>query len=143
MPSIETTRFGSVEVSEHMIVHFPNGLLGFPEEKNYIFLEHRPDSPFMWLQSLDRPDLAFVLTDPFWVKKDYLKDLSPAEKRLFQGESGGEVQVFVLVTIPRDRVREVTVNLLGPLVLEVDHRVGRQIVLPSTGYSTRYPIPTK
>lgn len=140
MASIQTTRFGKIEIEEDKIIHFPQGLLGFPMQKHYILFEHKPHSPFFWLQSVDRPDLAFVLTNPFLVEKDYLKDVMEAEESLFQAVSGGQVSIFVLVTIPPGKVKDMTVNLIGPLVIEVDNRLGRQIVLPNSGYSHQHPL---
>lgn len=143
MASIQTTRFGTIETEDDNIIHFPQGLLGFPMQKNYLLFEHKPNSPFFWLQSVDRPDLAFVLTNPFLVEKDYLKDVMEAEEKLFKAGSGGGVSVFVLVTIPPGKAEDMTVNLLGPLVIEVDSRLGRQIVLPNSGYSHQHPIVTR
>jgi len=141
--NIETTRFGNVAIDETKIIHFPEGLLGFPEQKDYVLLEHKSDSPFFWLQSVDRPDLAFILTNPFFLDKDYLKNLSPNEETLFQCREGDSVSVFALVTIPPGKVEEMTVNLLGPVVVETEARVGRQVVIPNSGYSHRHPFPQK
>ena len=141
--NIKTTRFGDVAIDETRTLHFPEGLLGFPEQKDYVLLEHKSDSPFFWLQSVDRPDLAFILTNPFLLDKDYLKNLSPNEEILFQCREGDSVSVFVLVTIPPGKVEEMTVNLLGPVVVEAEARVGRQVVIPNSGYSHRHPLPQK
>lgn len=143
MRKITTTRFGNVEIDEDRVIHFPEGLLGFPEQKHYALLEHTPASPFCWLQSMERPDLAFVLTNPFFVDNDYLKNLSTNEAALFQDPKGGEVSVFALVTIPPGKVEEMTVNLLGPLVIEEKTRIGRQVIIASAGYSHRHPFLSK
>jgi flagellar assembly factor FliW len=137
MLGIETTRFGRLEVEENRVIHFPEGLLGFPERKKFIMLDHKPDSPFCWLQALDAPGLAFVLTNPFLVKKDYLQNLSKEEEVYFQG-NGGDLIVFALVTIPPGRAEEMTVNLLGPLVIDVGTRTGRQVILAHADYNHRH-----
>ncbi|MFZ7113276.1 MAG: flagellar assembly protein FliW [Desulfatiglandales bacterium] len=139
--NIETTRFGRIEIDETRVIDFPEGLLGFPEQKRYVLLEHRPDSPFCWLQSVDQPELAFVLTNPFLVDRNYLKDLSPGEAALLGGKKGDLVTVFALVTIPPGQVEKMTVNLIGPLIIEADTRTGRQVVLPNSGYSHNQPFP--
>ncbi len=141
--NIKTTRFGDVAIDETRTLHFPEGLLGFPEQKDYVLLEHKSDSPFFWLQSVDRPDLAFILTSPFLLDKDYLKNLSPNEETLFQCREGGGISVFALVTIPSGKVEEMTVNLLGPLVIEEETRIGRQVVIANAGYSHRHPFFSK
>jgi flagellar assembly factor FliW len=140
MLSVQTTRFGTIEIEENRTIHFPEGLLGFPHRKDYIILEHKPGSPFCWLQSMDRPDLAFVVVNPFLVKTDYLEDLSPEERAFFTQKSKDDLIVFALVTIPRDDVEKMTVNLLGPLVIDVKSRHGRQVILANSGYPHRYPV---
>lgn len=140
MQTVQTSRFGTIEVDEHRVIHFPQGLLGFPGQKDYALWEDKQDSPFFWLQSLDLPELAFVLTNPFSFKNDYLQDLSPEEKTIFKNEHGDPMVLFALVTVPSGRPEKATINLLGPLVIDSTSRTGKQIILPDSGYSHRYPI---
>jgi flagellar assembly factor FliW len=138
MQTVQTSRFGAVDVDEHRMIHFPEGLLGFPKHKEFVLLEDKPGSPFCWLQSLDDPELAFVLTNPFFFKKDYLHELSPEEKNLFVNEQGEEKVLFTLVSVPPGHPEKASTNLLGPLVIDAAKRTGRQLILPSTGYSHRH-----
>lgn len=140
MLKVRTTRFGDIEIDETRTVRFPDGLFGFPEHKDFVILDHKADSPFCWLQSMDTPELAFVLTNPFLVKSDYLEDLSPRESDLFRDDNGSHVIVFSLVTIPPGNVRQMTVNLLGPLVIDAKTRVGKQVILSDSGYNYRHPL---
>lgn len=140
MQTVQTSRFGGVDVDEHRVLHFPEGLLGFPDRKHFALLEDKPGSPFLWLQSLDDPELAFVLTNPFLFKKDYLKALSSEEENLFRNEEGAEVVIFTLVSIPAGQPEKASTNLLGPLVINPERKTGRQVVLPQTGYSHRFPL---
>ena len=61
---IDTTRFGEIEVDDTKIVTFTRGLLGFSQFKQYVLFQTSKDSYFYWLQSIETPDLAFVVTDP-------------------------------------------------------------------------------
>lgn len=140
MKTIRTSRFGIIEIEETRVIHFPEGLLGFPLQRDYILLDHKSDSPFCWLQSADVPELAFVLTNPFRFLGDYLQGLSPEEESLIRAEEGGEVIVLNIVSIPTGHVGKTTMNLLGPLVIDVDARRGKQVVLANAGYSHRQPL---
>lgn len=140
MQKILTSRFGEIEVDEHRVIRFPEGIPGFPEQKSYALIENTEGSPFLWLQSTDVPELAFVLTNPFSFKKDYLQSLSPEELGPFKGEEGSEWVVFSLVTVPAGHPEKATMNLLGPLVVDTRMRSGRQVILPSSGYSHRHPL---
>ena len=127
-------------MEEHRIIRFPDGLLGFPEEKDYVILEHKKDSPFCWLQSAENPELAFVMTSPEWVIKDYLKNIAPADRGFFSAEDRHEIAIFALVSIPPGCVEKMTINLLVPLVIDAAARVGKQVVLAHSGYSHRHAL---
>jgi flagellar assembly factor FliW len=135
MSTFKTTRFGEIEVDESRAIHFADGLPGFHDKRDFIILEHKPGSPFLWLQSMDTPDLAFVMINPFLMKSDYLQDLSPEEEALLKNKNDDEIIVFSLVTIPRGQVEKATVNLMGPIVVESKSRNARQVILANSGYS--------
>ena len=59
MIKVKTTRFSEIEVDEKDVIELPSGLIGFPELKSYVLLDHDKDSPFKWLQSLDDGAIAF------------------------------------------------------------------------------------
>jgi flagellar assembly factor FliW len=140
MLTIKTTRFGELSIDEKRVVQFPEGLLGFPAQKDYVILEHKPESPFFWLQSLTDADLAFVVINPFLVKKDYLKDLPSAEKRIFEGLEEGRLTVLALVTIRQGNETPITMNLMGPLVIDTETRTGKQIILANPCYTCKHPV---
>src|SRR6478609_2678770 len=68
---IATTRFGRLEVNEERIITFPHGLLGFPQHQRFALIQTGEENYFFWLQSVDEPSLAFVVTDPSIFFKDY------------------------------------------------------------------------
>ena len=137
---IRTTRFGEIEIDENRAIHFSEGLIGFPEDKEYIIMEHNTDSPFMWLQSLTTPALAFVIVNPFQVYTDYLKDISPEEENVLRPGKNESVIIFAIVTIPHGRVSESTVNLMGPVVIDPEAKEGKQVILANSDYSYRHPL---
>ena len=61
---IQTTRFGEVEIQDLDILTFPSGMLGFSAERHFVMIEDEMGSPFQWLQSVERQDLAFVAINP-------------------------------------------------------------------------------
>ncbi len=140
MPTIETARFGKLEIDKGEIIRFPEGLLGFPEQKDYVIIEHGPGSPFYWLQSLVIPDLCFVMIDPFVIKNDYLEDIPYAKKKIFEGKNNENICVFALVSIAQGERKSMTVNLLGPIVVDIKRHSGRQAILSSSGYSHQHAL---
>lgn len=134
---IQTSRFGELEVDDQRVITLPKGLLGFPECQRYVLLEAGEDSYFWWLQSVDLPDLAFVVTDPSLFVPTYRVPLREEQMRELGMDSLEEAQVFVIVN---KRNRTLTGNLQGPLVIHVGRRVGEQLVLSDRRFTTRVPL---
>jgi len=136
----QTSRFGAVQVPLSQVIHLPQGLLGFPADRYFVLLRHRQDSPFLWLQSLANPDLAFVITSPFQIVPDYQVQLTNEDRRELDLAGDDPLVTYALVTIPRGNPAAMTMNLIGPLVINGRTRVGKQVVLSESTYSHRQPI---
>jgi len=140
---IETSRFGTLDLVEDKVIHVPSGLFGFPDSKRYTLLEHRKGSPFVWFQSVDNGSLAFVLIDPLLVKPDYEVRISPEDINELQlADAPDGIQTLVIVNITSGEKMELTVNLLGPIVINTKKKFGKQIILSDSDYSLRHPIPS-
>jgi len=124
--AVRSRRFGTFEVPRANVLHFPTGLVGFPQLRRYVVLDHRPGSPFKWLLAIDDPDLAFAVANPGELVADYRPPLELAA-RLLETDPA-DVALFVVVTIPSDPTR-MTVNLMAPVVVDLRTRRARQIVL--------------
>lgn len=137
---IDTTRFGEIEVEKDKLIEFPNGILGFPELKRYALLENNSDLPFGWLQAVDDKDTAFVVMDPLPIKPDYRLSIKEKEITDIDIMDESELCVLVILTIPSRDSQGITANLQGPLVINLANRKGKQVVLPDSGYTCKYPI---
>ena len=137
MNTIATTRFGEITVPEEQCITLPDGLLGFEQEHQYGLLESRPGSPFHWLQSLTNPALAFVVVNPYDFFPDYAFSISDADVERLALTSAEQTAALTLVTIASP---EVTTNLLGPVIVNLATRQGRQIVLADSSYTTRHAL---
>lgn len=123
---VRSSRFGELRVPADRVLHFPQGLIGFPRARRFVILDHRPGSPFKWMLCLDQPDLAFAVVDPAGMVPDYRAPIELAARTL--GAAPADVALFVIVTIPADPTA-MTVNLMAPVVVDVRTRVSRQLVL--------------
>ncbi len=134
---IETSRFGTVEVDENRLIDFPKGILGFPAQHTYALIQTGEESSFYWLQSTDRPELAFVVCDPRLFVSDYRIPIRADELAELGLDDPAGAQVFVIV----NKVEEMlTGNLQGPLVINCETRAARQLVLSDRRYTTRHPL---
>ena len=140
---IQTSRFGTLEVDVEKIITFVQPFLGFPESTRFILHPHGPESPCMWLQSLDNPNLAFVVIHPALILAGYEPQISLHVKKELEADSGNELDVLVILTIPRDNPTAVTANLLGPVLINVNKRLAKQILLDPLKHDCCWPIGKK
>jgi flagellar assembly factor FliW len=136
---IATFRFGELEIPEQNIIEFPKGLIGFEQFKKFVLLEREDSDPFCWLQSLEDPNLAFVVINPTIFFKNYKIEIHYKELEDIQVSSLDRIEIFAIVTIPDD-IAKMSANLLGPLVINLDNNNGKQIVLSNSPYTIQHYV---
>ena len=136
---IQTSRFGEIEIEENQIITLPSGLIGFSEDRRFVIREDEAASPFRWLQAVDNEVLAFVMIEPHVSISNYELELTQDNLKKLKAESINDLSVFVLVTMAK-KMEEVTVNLQGPLLFNLEKRLGLQFIIQDGKYSTRHPL---
>ncbi|WP_082464335.1 flagellar assembly protein FliW [Dethiosulfatarculus sandiegensis] len=139
---VQTSRFGEIEVPQEQVIELPQGMIGFPNFHRYVMVQHRPGSPFYWLQSLEQPSLAFAVVTPLVFDPKYEITLGGAETKLLKVEDPQNIQVWVVVTIPHGKPDAITANLKAPLVINLGNRKGAQVILDNPKYSVRQKMPS-
>lgn len=137
--TIQTERFGNLDVYEHDVVSFPYGLHGFPEYKKFCIYDPADGTFILWLQSLDSPKVAFPILEPRFFKSDYVVKLSAAELRELQLQKVEGASVFSILTLPQD-LTQMTANLKAPIVINLALKLGRQVVLQENEYTVKHPM---
>ncbi|WP_306546495.1 flagellar assembly protein FliW [Desulfobulbus sp.] len=134
------TRFGEVEYDPSHIIHFPEGLVGLDQLKNFLVMPNKKQGPLFWIQCVDDPAFAFLVTDPTNFFLDYvvLPDENEREK-LGIAENGA---CFVLSIVSVSEHKEITLNLSGPILYAPETNKGLQVILEDPRYDTRTPLPT-
>ncbi|MBN1649088.1 MAG: flagellar assembly protein FliW [Spirochaetales bacterium] len=137
---INAKAFGQIEICEKQIIHFPLGILGFENLKQYALLDSE-QPPFYWLQSLDVREIAFVLINPYLFRPDY--DLQIANEdydliRLDKADTENRL-VFAIVTIP-EKSEDMTANLQGPLIINKHNKYAIQSISTNPDYRVKHHI---
>ncbi len=135
---IRTRHWGVVDVAEDRVVHFPEGIPGFPNSRRFALLGE-PGGLFLWLQSVDEPEVALPVADPFSLFGGYEVPLDQEDVEALSVASPQEVAVLVVVTVRSDPL-EATANLAAPILVNTTRRLGRQKVLADSAYSVRHPL---
>lgn len=136
---VQTSRFGEIEVPDESLIVFPEGVIGFRTATRFVIFDCGEEGVFKWLQSVDRPDLAFVICDASLILPDYQVMIGSKERDLLQVNNPAEVVICLIMIIPEDP-REATANLLGPILMNSESRRGMQLVVVNPEYSTRHRI---
>lgn len=133
------TRFGEVEYDPEQTLCFPKGLLGFDALRGFVVMPNRKEGPLFWIQSVDDPAIAFVLTDPTNFFLDFRVVPDAIECQELGIQFGDECHVLSVVTVHPDRV--VTLNLAAPILFAPATNRAVQVILDNTKYHSRTPLP--
>lgn len=140
MKKIRTLRFGEIEEDESKIVHFAQGMPAFEGEHEFVLILPDMDSPYVFLQSVQTPELAFLMTRPFVFFPDYEFVLPDVVLEQLAIEKQVDFDVYTLITIPEGSIQDMTTNLLAPVVINRKSREAQQVVLEKTKYTTKHAL---
>lgn len=137
---VETRFFGEIEFREEDVINFTRGLLGFEDVKKYLIIDNLDGAGvFKWLQSVDRPELAFVIMNPFFIVPDYQFDIPDGLVKKLGIEKPEDVAVFTIVVVPED-INKMTTNLKAPIILNTRNNRAIQMVLDDDRYRIKHPV---
>jgi flagellar assembly factor FliW len=134
--AIESSRFGRVEIDPDTVIEFPDGLVGLSGSR-YALLATDAASPFTWLQSLEDPGLALVVTDPHRFFANFSVELDDQDAARLGLDDTAAVTVYVTVRAA-PALEDFTANLRAPILV----RDGRahQIINRASGCELRAPL---
>lgn len=137
---INTSRFGEVEVDDDLIFNFIEPILGYEHLSKFILLDHTPDSPFKWLQSAEDPNVAFPITFPAFFGIDYQFVLPEEKAKKLELTNAENLLSFNIACVPQGNPQNATVNLVGPIVVNMVNKKSMQIVLTNVSFSTKHKL---
>ena len=137
---IDTVKFGKIEIDGSRIFDFVLPIIGFDSLSKFIILDTNKDTLFKWLQSIEDPSLAFPIISVAALDYDYSIDLSDSVVNSLEITNAESLLVMNITSIPQDNPRGTTINLLAPLVFNVENQKAGQIVLTGSGYDISCPM---
>jgi flagellar assembly factor FliW len=134
--TIDSSRFGRIEVRPETVIAFPDGLIGLGGTR-YTLIANNPASPFLWLHSLDDGNLALPVTNPRHFFPDYGLELSESEAQRIGIDESTPIDVYVTVRAA-PVLADFAVNLRAPIVIHAS--VGHQVINQAAGTELRAPL---
>ncbi len=132
------TRFGAMDIDDSKAIHFPRGMIGFPQETLFVLLEGKPGRAVSYLQSLRTPGLAFPVIDGGTIGDGYPQ---PGPTELANGVGIDTLEPAVLVVVAANgSPPTLFANLLAPIIVDAGERRAAQVVLDPVRYSASFRI---
>jgi flagellar assembly factor FliW len=133
--TIDSSRFGTLEISSEDVIEFPNGLIGLGGSR-YTIVAAGADGAFSWLHSIDDPTLALPIANPWHFFTDYAVELSDADSEPITADPA-DVTVWVTVRAGAE-LADFFANLRAP-ILVADGK-GHQVINEAADAPVRAPL---
>ena len=134
--TIESTRFGAVEVLDEAVLEFPTGLIGLGGTR-YTLIAREESAPFLWLHSLDDPSLAIPVTNPWYFFPSYEVEVSDSEAQRIGITDPAQADVYVTVR-SGEAIEDFRANLRAPILISGGR--GFQVINEAGSTSVRAPL---
>ena len=137
---INTIRFGEIDIEDDRIFEFCLPIIGFNELSKFVILDLNKESLFKSLQSVEDPSLAFPIVSVFSFNVDYTINLPDNVVEALKIKTVESLLVMNIASIPQDNPQETTLNLLAPIIFNLDEHIAGQVILSGSGYDVSFPL---
>lgn len=134
--TIDSARFGRVEIDPSTVIEFPEGLIGLGGSR-YALLTNDPGSPLMWLHCIDDPTLSLPVTEPHRFFSGYEVQLSDEDAERLALDDSTPVDVYVTV-VAASALEDFTANQKAPILIRNGR--GHQVINQAPGCELRAPL---
>ncbi|MBN1981289.1 MAG: flagellar assembly protein FliW [Chitinivibrionales bacterium] len=131
--------FDNLVYTENDIIKFPTGIPGFEKNTDFVIVQIPEYTPFEWLICIDGSRLRFVVINPLLFMPDYEPAIVKEQLEGLEIRKPEDILLYTIVTI-REDARESTANLVGPIIINKNKKIGKQIILDDEKYTTREKI---
>ena len=137
---INTVRFGEIDIDEQRIFDFKLPIIGFNDLTKFVLLDLNKDNFFKWLQSVEDPGLAFPVVSVFSLNVDYSIDLPDNVIDALKITNVESLLIMNIASIPQEDPQGTTINLLAPIIFNLDELLAGQVILSGSGYDISFPL---
>lgn len=134
---LNTKYHGEIEYSEDNIITFTEGMCGFEKLRKYILVPIENNDMFSVLHSVEDLEVGFIVMSPFDIEKNYSVKLEQELTKKLKIKDSSDVIILNTVTLKKD-VKDITTNLLAPIIINIKERLGKQIILDNSEYSIKH-----
>ncbi len=136
---IKTRDFGKLTVEQDDIIIYTRGMYGFEQYKKYVILKDNPEDDIMYLQSIEKDDLSFVIIDPYSIIPSYEPKISDEDIIELKVLDKNHLK-FLVIAIIKEKIEDSVVNLKSPIAINPDLKIAKQIIVENLEYPLKYPV---
>ncbi len=139
---LETKTSDAVPFDTGTVIRLPAGMVGLPDSTDFELVTNEESLPIMWLRSRGGDGLNFPVVEPGPLVPNYELELNDADAD-FLGDLSATPPPLVLtvLTVKSLAPQKATINLVGPIVINRQTRVGKQVLLSNyERYSIEHPV---
>ena len=133
-------RLGKIQYESSEIINFPQGLPGYIHLKDYLLIRNKETEPFVWLVSVDDPLASFPMVNPLLFYRDYNPTITKRDLAELSMSTPQSLLMYSIVTLHVSDYTQSTANLSGPILINLEKKIGKQLVLLDDRYSTKHRI---
>jgi flagellar assembly factor FliW len=131
--------FDDLVFSPEDVITFPGGLPGFEKRKRFVVVPVPRCEPFSWLVCVDGTPLRFAIINPLIFIPDYSPKITKEQLSDLRIDNLQDLVLYAIVTMGRNPI-DSTANLTGPVVINRNCRLGKQVLIDDERYTTQDPI---
>lgn len=130
---------GKITYDENEIIKFEKTILGFDKSKRFILKDVNENDFFKILQSVDEPEVGFIVISPFEVENNYEINLNNEVINTLKIKEANNVLLYSLVTLS-SKIEDITVNLKAPIVININNKKAQQFIIDKEKYKIKHPL---
>jgi len=136
---LNTKHFGEMEADEDKLIVFNEGIPGFETLRRFLLIaeDEEEDGFFYWLQSVEEPQTAFLLIDMIRFKPDYDPRVEATQVESLESVNPEDFVIYNIAVMPED-VKQMTINLRAPIVINPAAQLGKQVICMNEEYSVKH-----
>lgn len=136
---LQSKLLGKVEYEAENVIHFPEGLIGIPEKKNFLLIEKEDFKPFSYLQSVDDTTFILIVVNPMIIEKEYKFSIFRGDMDAIDINDENDFSLLAIVIFAQ-KLEDITVNLKAPLLINIHSKKALQVILQNDDYSVEEPL---
>ena len=136
----ETKFFGTIDIEDEKIIHFPMGIIGFENFKNFALIydsEREERGKISWLQSMDEPLLVMPVINPIELVGEYTPIIEDELTKIIGNPADEDLLILVTLSIPSD-LTMMTANLRAPFIINTVDRTAMQVIVENQDYDIKF-----